>query len=412
MNTLLTKLAHYQTDHLFILVGGNPLPCYIAGKLLVKPGGTIYLVYSTKTQTYANTLSVELGKNVLVPLNNAECDPDTIYQCITASGADSQKTIGLHYTGGTKVMSVHSYRAILLKKADAICSYLDADRLELRFEQHNKTYGSPIKLISADTNAAIGLTLPLLWRLHGKKPMISGHKLFSERTRSVLPGLAPLLAKHFSKNDLDPNNPKKGTWRGEAWVDAFKGKKSLEDHEAIGKLPYQDVIDLLQAIRPPITTVGDLKSIIGNRANNYLEGDWLEDWVLQHLQELKDELAFNDVVCSARTYREKKPSECEMELDVVAIRGYQLFIFSCYAGSNMETCKAKLYEAAMRAQQLGGSEARFALVCGHNNKQQVEDQMSGTTSERSFKIFDRHDLHDLKIKIRQWILDVDKETSQ
>jgi hypothetical protein len=100
-----------------------------------------------------------------------------------------------------------------------------------------------------------------------------------------------------------------------------------------------------------------------------------------------------------------------MELDIVAIRGYQLFIFSCYAGSNMDTCKAKLYEAAIRARQLGGSEARFALVCGHNNKLKVKEQMSGTALDQSLMVFDRNDLVDLKARIRQWIRKVDREAS-
>ena len=75
-----------------------------------------------------------------------------------------------------------------------------------------------------------------------------------------------------------------------------------------------------------------------------------------------------------------------MELDVVAIRGYQLFVFSCYAGKNMDSCETRLYEAAMCAQQLGGSEARFALVCGHENKETVENQMNGTLAMRSLKV--------------------------
>lgn len=418
MTELLTRIAPHQTDHLFILVGGNPLPCYIAGKLLVKPGGTIYLVYSTKTKDYANSLSVALDGSTLVPLGNTERNPDKIYEQVYRAAKDLQGKIGLHYTGGTKVMSVHSYRAILQKHPDAICSYLDPDRLELCFEQHGQAYGSPIKLNAAETNAAINLTLHQLWQLHNKKPLLKEHKpkIFSERTTPLLPGLAPLLAKHFSKVSISTDN--REVWEGQAWIDSFKGEKRLEDHVPINMLPYQDIVNLLEEIKPAVTTIGELKSRLGSRANNYLGegGDWLEDLVLQYLDELKDELALNNIVCSAAT--RKGNSECrgncerEMELDVVAIRGYQLFIFSCYAGKNMDTCKAKLYEAAIRARQLGGSEARFALVCGHHDKAKIEDQMSGTTLERSFKVFDRYDLPDLKVKIRQWICEVDKETSQ
>src|SRR5207253_8124395 len=46
--------------------------------------------------------------------------------------------VGLNYTGGTKVMSVHAYRALEkwsnASNKDAIFSYLDARSLHMRFE--------------------------------------------------------------------------------------------------------------------------------------------------------------------------------------------------------------------------------------------------------------------------------------
>jgi hypothetical protein len=402
MDNLHSKLSIYKVDHLFILVGGNPLPCYVAAKLLVKDKGRIYLVYSTKTKEYANSLAKVLGCCTLVPLNDAERKADKIFDCIYAQSSNLKGTVGLHYTGGTKVMSVHSYRAIVKQYPDAICSYLDPDRLELCFEKHNQIYGSPMKLTASGTNEATGLRLHQLWQLHNKRPLKAGHSEYTERVESIIPGMASLLAKHF------------GDTRWAEWVGAFKGNARLEADETIEKLPYQDVVDRVKEWNPTIKTIGQLYEALSSRSKNYLGegGDWLEDWVLENVQELKKEFGFNDVVCSARTQRANKPSECEMELDIVAIRGYQLFIFSCYAGSTMDTCKTKLYEAAMRARQLGGSEARFALVCGHSNKTKVEDQMSGTTSELSYKVFDRYDLPDLKTHLAQWIRQVDKETSR
>lgn len=35
-----------QVDHLILLVGGNPLPNAVAGKLLARSGGTITLLHS------------------------------------------------------------------------------------------------------------------------------------------------------------------------------------------------------------------------------------------------------------------------------------------------------------------------------------------------------------------------------
>lgn len=48
---------NYVSDHLFLLVGANPLPNLVAAKLLFKPGGQLYLVHSSATQPVAERLA-------------------------------------------------------------------------------------------------------------------------------------------------------------------------------------------------------------------------------------------------------------------------------------------------------------------------------------------------------------------
>ena len=432
VTALLDQLKPYQANHLFILVGGNPLPCFVAARLLVKQDGIIYLVYSTTTKIYANALASMFPKNILLPLDDNERKPDKIAEKIRDNSKDLSGIIGLHYTGGTKVMAVHSYQTLLTTQPDTIFSYLDPHRLEICFERRRKPFGYPIKLSAAASSKALSLTLHQLWQLHNKSALLKAvhPKNFSERTDPIfpryrkiltppdvskvlevpeLPGLAEILAQHLCDKETR-----------EQWINCFEGKDRLNDDNHIDQLPLDDVKLYLKDQKPPIQTIADLKARIGhNRSLNYLGngGDWLEDLVLQYLKDLQNDLNINDIVCSAKTVRPGKSSEVEMELDVVAIRGYQLFIFSCYAGQNVETCKAKLYEAAMRAYQLGGSEARFALVCcyrgkqedKHRPKQNLINQMSGTLSMRSFNVFDHYDIPRLKEEIRSWILEVDKE---
>jgi hypothetical protein len=69
----------------------------------------------------------------------------------------------------------------------------------------------------------------------------------------------------------------------------------------------------------------------------------------------------------------------------------------------------KLFEVARRATQLGGSEARYALVCCHNNGDQLKQQIGDTLSPSTFAVFDRHTLVDLDGALRRWILSVDRE---
>ena len=50
----------YQTDYLFLLVGTNPLPNYVATLLLAKDNGTIYLVHSAGSHGVNSHLKVAL----------------------------------------------------------------------------------------------------------------------------------------------------------------------------------------------------------------------------------------------------------------------------------------------------------------------------------------------------------------
>ena len=57
----MAKLEDYQCENLFLLVGENPLPNYVAAKMLAKKGTRIYFVYSPETQKYAKRLENKLG---------------------------------------------------------------------------------------------------------------------------------------------------------------------------------------------------------------------------------------------------------------------------------------------------------------------------------------------------------------
>jgi hypothetical protein len=52
----------------------------------------------------------------------------------------------------------------------------------------------------------------------------------------------------------------------------------------------------------------------------------------------------------------------DFEVDVAALSGYQLFAFSCTTAWGKATLKQKLFEVLIRGRQLGGDEARIALV--------------------------------------------------
>jgi hypothetical protein len=46
----MSNIERYQTDHLFLLVGTNPLPNYVAAKVLWNGKGQVFFFGNTRNQ--------------------------------------------------------------------------------------------------------------------------------------------------------------------------------------------------------------------------------------------------------------------------------------------------------------------------------------------------------------------------
>jgi len=95
-------------------MGTNPLPNFIAAKLLSKPEGRIYLVYTKETYYITEKLIklIELEeKNKFYKIPVEDTDESDVFSRVSCY-SKGKNDIGLNYTGGTKIMSVHAYRAI------------------------------------------------------------------------------------------------------------------------------------------------------------------------------------------------------------------------------------------------------------------------------------------------------------
>lgn len=183
-----------QCDHLILLVGGNPLPNAVAGKLLLKPGGTITLLHSGDTAATAQKVRAWLINHTQGQVQFRQIDeasPASITDGVNILLKNVRADIvGLHYTGGTKTMSVHAYRAVeqwAKDKKPPIYSYLDARTLSLVIDSEPH----PIPLAST-----IALSLDDLLALHGwnvkNRPT----------AEPVLPKFAQALLKLRGPNNL------------------------------------------------------------------------------------------------------------------------------------------------------------------------------------------------------------------
>lgn len=404
----------YKVDHLFLLVGSNPLPNYVAAKLLLHDGGKAYFVHSTKTQTYAAALRDLLGadpKTSMIGLGqDEEINAGKIYTKVKQKVPSSGR-IGLHYTGGTKVMSVHAYRAVRDAIGDvrerAVFSYLDSTRLCLQIERGSNN-PQTITLIAkhdqqrGELQKFINLNLDTLWKLHGitLNPRKSGH------TEPRLAEVAAALAKAY------------GEGRRDEWTNWLRGiNKSTNFSEialidvrtALQDAGYQDIQQFATHMFANYINTSTRENDPVGGVQRWLQSDWLEDHTLDAV---KSTGLFTDVRCAVETQRNDVLPQ--FEVDVVALRGYQLFLFSCTTSTNDSACKEKLFEVALRARRLGGDEARFALVCPFWRRdgeqiftgKKIKDELSELLDSGTFTVFDQDALKDLPNAIQRWAKDL------
>lgn len=416
----------YRTDHLILLVGSNPLPNWVAGRLLCKPEGTIHLVHSAATQKIAKEqLQKRLDKKrcKLYSLGNKQADSKMIYdtvQAILEKVIPKDATVGLNYTGGTKTMSVHAYEAAFwFDNERVVCSYLDAWTLNMVII--GKMGQSDYPYYVGNCSEVKIKEVKHLMDLHG----------IQLQTGSPVTDLSPLfetcstMAQIYNRKDSR-----------EAWFNYCQREKRLDRHKDEQKkrkkdndesyrrrinriaLPEREGLNrvrkVIQRSKPDLTTF-DLQSIAKAYGLDVVEvaewfhGFWLEDYVLNILKNLEKPCGLNQ---PAKNFKAKNPKNSKdpedlekpkFEFDVAVTRGYQLFAFSCTTSSDKKRCKLKLFEAYTRAKQMGGDEARIALVCNHENPQFLEDDLSYEFDATGrIKVFGLPELVRLEDRIKEW----------
>lgn len=323
----MSELSEYKVDHLLLLVGSNPLPNAVAGKLLAAPGGKITLIHSRDGFPLAQRLE-KWFQNVDISLkevkeSEAASVEEKVSEAIEQYERDHTSTnpvhparVGLNYTGGTKVMAVHAYRVLeqWAKKHErkAVFSYLDARTLQMRFEQVDGGPAIPVSL-------AVEIGIHDLLTLHGWE-LREGSPI---KTPVLPKSAAALLTIHSSEtdariwtdwlhDDLFPVARKPVAIRPPFWVsqskealegeydverpapnDQWKSKAKLRNIE----IPWPDLPAFREAMSDELEQ-GDAENLdltAGTGTNRckdeidfckWLSGTWLESAVLAALQKL------------------------------------------------------------------------------------------------------------------------------
>gem|GEM_PF-216058 len=439
MNT--SELNKYKVDHLFLLIGENPLPNYVAARLLLNKGGTPYLVYSKGTKDPAERLQTILSNEPiglktaqLVPLNDYESDAYHIKEAIRPKlEAIKVGKIGLNYTGGTKAMAVHAYRAVFSKeRPDTVFSYLDPRKLEMCIDRED---GDRIRLKVKPE--CLEVKLAKVFQIHGWMWQEKSEPIYQPE----LPDAARAFAEFHTNEQLiklwrtwcnqvlreSARKPKdKNKWLSESKLLELPDLRLeiTRDNKTVELQKYQAINQALAQLgvaakKLSLQTVKDqgLKSL--ESTCKWLDGEWLEHYVLQQVQNIPKELSIDDSATSFWIRNPIYPKNTKFQFDVAFMRGYQLFAISCTTIERKFDCKSKLFEAYIRARQLGGDEARVALVCCTSEKDvnALETEIvnvlnpspEGGKIDYKLAVFGRDDLLDLSDKIAEWICNNERD---
>jgi hypothetical protein len=440
--------------HLVLLIGSNPVPNAIAALCLSDDLTHLSLVHSWDSAEVAERLKGWLVDNIrrqptrvqLVALRakGDEYRPAAISKQVedhcdrlwANSGfwAESQPVVHLHYTGGTKTMTVHSHRAV----------HASAERHQVAFQA---SYLNPDALcLVRDPQPALGLsqtewpvpgsirlTLADLLKLHGltesEPPVLEpictdlalallqdhgeqGHKAWENWINEILkPATRRLVLLPYPGQLAD--DPGQGWHRIKVPTGEHLKSSSLaavrldQPPPSFEHFVTAQSVLLTTADCPPDATLDaiatGLRFASAKEYCKWLEGLWLESAVLKLLQDKAAPLGLHEVLMNLKPVRPGHSKE--FEFDVIAIRGYRLFAISCTSASKPEgMLKSKLFEASIRARQMGGDEARTALVCCAEQPARIQAELEGEFDLRGkIRVFGQPELAHLKDHLAHWI---------
>lgn len=354
----LSSFRSFQSDHLFLLVGTNPLPNYVAARLLARQEGTIHLLYSDgseggpSTWRFAQFLKLEIencrSDLAVHPHGLHEASAGEIRRKLQSVLSQESVTgrVGLNYTGGTKAMAVHAYRGVADKFPEATFSYLDARRLAFFIDG----VSSPIPI-----GRALEVSFAELSALHGYE--------VNKDVRTV-PAYEPLFGALAKVHSAADGHQQWYNWRRGGFP---KGElPDLTSYPALSPM-RQAMDELCDGRATPEALAEKMGFEKFASCGAWFKGKWMEELALAAVIQIASTCNIHEYGASLHPVPSKvlnfEEEQRNFDLDVVAMIGYQLFAISCIDDDRSQgETKRHLLEAYVRARQLGGDEARVALV--------------------------------------------------
>lgn len=347
---------------LILLLGGNPLPNYVTANYLLKLGRDdvdelpipekIIFVSTGRSKGFFKPIQSLLGekrpgndcKFLMIKLEENHRDPQTIQteikRVLNRLKKEGISSIHLNYSGGTKPMAVNSLIAVeeFSKENDVklILSDLDPEDHKLKVLTGDLKNDAVPYPLSGDLRGVVKLSVREILTLHGmddtQDKKIGSALIFEKDVLDVeafVKEVVPLYKKRTGHKIFTQCREK---WKKE-----------------------EDISSILKAFESIEITPGQKTKL-----KKFLNGMWLEDFVLKTLRDLKEKgkIVVDDIRKGVYAFYEGRP----LEIDVIVMKGYQMYLISCTTSQKIKLVKHKAFEALYRAEQLGGLQAKVFIV--------------------------------------------------
>ncbi|MHB2148280.1 hypothetical protein ACX8XP_04425 [Calditrichota bacterium LG25] len=371
---------------LVLLVGTNPLPNYITAKYYSLKYGVnrIWLVHSLKTEKQMKNLSNIIQKQFKIEIEPVsirdEGDALSIEEDIKGQILHGFQGNHLHlnYTGGTKAMGIHVYRAIEQHKSTkdrCSFSYLSASKFQLM--EDNKNF------ITGDLRKEIDLDFHTLFALHGYKKINPDSGFGQDGFKNS----TSIFKEFIEKENLDEyytefqSSSLKRKLKD--ILGSYKQRKSLQIENIPPIQVEESLLSRIMAALPErIISQSGKPQIISNEANfvecaEYIaKHKWFEDYVCQTLRVQLNKIRHIKIDKNWE-FQGDGWGQNTFEIDVLMLNGYQFIGISCTTlgyvykkdirnkdaiYKDKSGIKEKGFEIILRTRQIGGDESRAILV--------------------------------------------------
>lgn len=363
-----------KMDILILLLGGNPLPNFIIADYLLNSGrddrddlpipGKIFLVSTERTKNFCESIIELLRKKHKgdfpqteeIELYDKHRFPKTIQEKIkekikkSFENSHAIDSIHLGYTGGTKPMAANAFAAAIEfvheNNLKLILSDLNPDNFKLTtFTVNSNARMTEEKNFpgKGDLRDYVHLDIDEIFALHEMKPIKKKKENFilNGAMVDIIP-FSLAMASDYKKGAR--RNRFLGISKELAKTDPKLNEKIVSNHPYLKGI-FDEKYNLI---------------ISTGQFDQFVCGKWLEHYLYSSLKKIERELKITFSTIRMNVEAEYEKRKCE--IDVIAMRGFQMFLFSCTTSQKIKLVKQKAFEALFRAEQLGGEHAKVVVV--------------------------------------------------